>query len=190
MSEEKLIELLQQADSYAGSYRSVGDDNIAEDVRMRLRSRRIKKIACSSAAAAVLMAGICVWAVAGILNVRTDRQIAALEAKVVDLAAQTEVSQKLVADLVERERQSLILIQLERELASIPDPLEEIARQNDRTAFIMVYQADRLYRELNLTGSAVETYNRVIELFPGNKWAKVAKERLSNMNKSRKDNET
>ena len=188
MSEEKLIELLQRADRHAGSYRSDGTDNIAETVRLRLRSRRIKRIACSSAAAAVVMAGICVWAVAGILNVRTDRQIADLKAKVVDLAAQTKVSQKLVADLLERERQSRRLIQLERELASIPDPLEEIARQNDRTAFIMVYQADRLYRELNLTGSAVETYNRVIELFPENKWAKVARERLSEMNK--KNNET
>jgi hypothetical protein len=190
MSEEKLIELLRQADRHAGSCRSVGDGNIAETVRMRLRSRRIKKIACSSAAAAVLMAGICVWAVAGILDVRTDRQIAALEAKVVDLSAQTKVSQKLVADLMARERQSRRLIQLERELAAISDPLEEIARQNDRTAFIMVYQADRLYRELNLTGSAVETYNRVIELFPENKWAQVARERLSNMSKNRKDNET
>ncbi len=47
-----------------------------------------------------------------------------------------------------------------------------------------MYQADRLYKELNLKGSAVETYNRVIDLFPENKWAEVARTRLSEMSES------
>ena len=61
----------------------------------------------------------------------------------------------------------------------MPDPLEEVQQQVDKTAFILVYQADRLYRELNQTESAVETYKRVIQLFPENQWAKVARERLA-----------
>ena len=76
------------------------------------------------------------------------------------------------------------LLELEEELASIPDPLVEIERQYDRAAFVLVYQADRLYKELNLKGSAVETYNRVIDLFPENKWAEVARMRLSKMSES------
>jgi outer membrane protein assembly factor BamD (BamD/ComL family) len=81
--------------------------------------------------------------------------------------------------VLEDERRQSRLEELEAQLASIPDPLEEIRKQVDKTAFILVYQADRLYRELNETESAVETYNRVIRLFPRNQWAAVARERLS-----------
>ena len=169
MGEEKLIELLQRADKCAGAHPDAETCDLADIVRRRARSRRVKRIGISTAAAAVILAGIGVWAVAGMLNIRNDKQIAALQAKVTELAAQMESSQELVKELVQREREHKRLMELERQLASIPDPLQEIARENDRTAFIMVYSADKLYRELNLSGSAVETYNRVIELFPAKK---------------------
>jgi outer membrane protein assembly factor BamD (BamD/ComL family) len=81
--------------------------------------------------------------------------------------------------VLDEERRQSRLNELEAQLASIPDPLEEVQKQVDKTAFILVYQADRLYRELNQTDSAVENYNRVIKLFPENQWAKVARQRLS-----------
>ena len=49
----------------------------------------------------------------------------------------------------------------------------------DRTAFLLIYQADRLYLELNQTESAVAAYKELIQLFPDNRWAQVARERLS-----------
>ena len=189
MGEERLKELLRQADRCAESHRSSPGGDLANIVRQRARSRHIRRVSFSSAAAAVILVAIGVWTVAGVLSVRNVRQIATLQAKVAELTAQTEVSHKLVKELAQRERQRARLLQLRRELAAIPDPLEEIARQDDRTAFVMVYQADKLYRELNLRGSAVKTYNRVIELFPENRWAEVAKERLSQMSQSESNNE-
>jgi outer membrane protein assembly factor BamD (BamD/ComL family) len=44
-----------------------------------------------------------------------------------------------------------------------------------------------MYRELNQTDSAIENYNRVIELFPENKWAKVARQRLSEIENKKSD---
>lgn len=184
MSEERLKELLRQADRCAESHRSSPSGGLADIVRGRARSRHIKRISFSSAAAAVVFAAVGLWVVGGILDGRNARQIARLEEKVAELTMQTEASQKFISELVEREKQSVRLLELEDELASIPDPLAEIERQYDRAAFVLVYQADRLYKELNLKGSAVETYNRVIDLFPENKWAEVARTRLSEMSES------
>jgi outer membrane protein assembly factor BamD (BamD/ComL family) len=91
--------------------------------------------------------------------------------------------------VLDEERRQSRLDELEAQLASIPDPLEEMQKQVDKTAFILVYQADRQYRELNQTDSAVENYKRVIELFPDNRWAKVARQRLSEI-KNDKSNKT
>ena len=74
-------------------------------------------------------------------------------------------------EVLEKDRQDRRLAALEAELASIPDPVQEIDRQVDKTAFILVYQADKLYKELNQTDSAVQAYKEVIQLFPTNQWA-------------------
>ena len=95
------------------------------------------------------------------------------------MRAQTDATLRLVQEVLAKDRQERHLAALEAELASIPDPKVEIERQVDKTAFILVYQADRLYKELNRTESAVEAYKEVIQLFPKNRWADVARERLS-----------
>jgi hypothetical protein len=190
MSEDKLKTLLQRADRFAEGRRVSVCDNVADAVRKRLHYRHIKRIGISSVAAAVILVGVGVWAVAGYLSAKNSRQIAVLEQKVAELAAQSEASQKFVKELLRNEREHDRLMQLEMELASIPDPLVEMAFEDDKTAFVMVYQADRLYRELNLKDSAVETYNRVIELFGETRWAQVARERLSEIEKSKINNET
>ena len=63
--------------------------------------------------------------------------------------------------------------------------MQEIDRQVDKAAFILVYQADKLYKELNQTDSAVQAYKEVIQLFPTNQWANVARERLSQIEQRR-----
>ncbi len=190
MGEDKLKTLLQRADRFAEGRRVCVCDNVADAVRKRLHYRHIKRIGISTVAAAVILVGVGVWAIAGYVSEKNSRQIAVLEEKVAELAAQSEASQKFVAELLRNEREHERLMQLEMELASIPDPLVEMAFEDDKTAFVMVYQADRLYRELNLRDSAVETYNRVIELFGETRWAQVARERLSEIEKSRINNET
>ncbi|MEA3227346.1 MAG: hypothetical protein U9Q07_15455, partial [Planctomycetota bacterium] len=175
----KIRNLLQEADRIAGRPTSARVDVSA--VRRRANRRRLARLAGPVAAAAILMIALGVWS----LTIKTpeptgeQRKIASLEAQVEHLRASTDAALTLIHEVLDDERRQSRLDELEAELASIPDPLEEIRKQVDKTAFILVYQADRLYRELNETESAVETYNRVIRLFPRNQWAAVARERLS-----------
>ena len=57
----------------------------------------------------------------------------------------------------------------------------------DKAAFVLIYQADRLYKELNRTESAVAAYKEIIQLFPTNRWAEVARERLAEIDKYKRD---
>jgi len=118
-----------------------------------------------------------------------------LEAQVKQLQAQTDATLRLVQNVLAKERQERHLASLEAELSSIPEPMVEIERQVDRTASILVYKADRLYKELHQTESAVAGYKEVIQLFPTNRWADIARERLDQIeqrqiNKSDKEGET
>ena len=116
-----------------------------------------------------------------------QRKIALLETQIKQLQARADAALNLMQEVLEDEQRQHRLDELHAQLASIPDPLEEMREQVDKTAFILVYEADRLYNELNQTDSAVENYNRVIKLFPENRWAKVARQRLSEIEKRKTD---
>ena len=179
MTEDKIRNLLREADRMAG--RPVRTRVDVTAIRRRAGRRRLVSLAGPVAAAAVLMIALGIWSL-GIKTpepTREQRKIASLESQVKQLRASTDAALALIHELLDDERRQSRLEELEAQLASIPDPLEEIRKQVDKTAFILVYQADRLYRELNETESAVATYNRVIKLFPRNQWAAVARERLS-----------
>jgi tetratricopeptide (TPR) repeat protein len=179
VSEEQIRTLLQRADEAAGQP-AFGPVSIAR-IRQRIHRRWIITTAAPLAAAAVVLIGI------GILIVCTrpgqplpqPQRIASLEAQIKQLRAQTDATLRLVQEVLATDRQERHLASLEAELATIPDPRLEIERQVDKTAFILIYQADRLYKELNQTESAVAAYKEVIHLFPKNRWADVARERLS-----------
>jgi tetratricopeptide (TPR) repeat protein len=188
MTEEEIKKLLKVADGMAGGPEPVRVNLLA--IRRQANRRRLVNIVWPVCAAAVLMVAFSIWS----LTQRTAQtmeqdRIAALESQVRQLNAQAEVAMNLIQEVLEQEKRRQRLDELEARLASIPDPLQEIQRQVDKTAFILVYQADRMYRELNQTDSAIENYNRVIELFPENRWAKVARKRLSEI-KSEKSNKT
>ena len=178
MTKDKLEELLQEADRIAGEPTQMRVDVSA--IRRRADRRRLSSLAGPVATAAVLMIALGF----GVVAIRTpeptgeQKKIASLEDQVKQLQASTDAALALIHEVLEDERRQNRLEELEAQLASIPDPLEQVQRQVDKTAFILVYQADRLYRELNETESAVETYNRVIKLFPRNQWATVARQRL------------
>jgi outer membrane protein assembly factor BamD (BamD/ComL family) len=133
------------------------------------------------ASAAVLMVALSILTVMFRTAEPTPEQekIAVLETRIKQLQARTDAALSLIQEVLDEERRQSRLDELQAQLASIPDPLEEVQKQVDKTAFVLVYQADRMYRELNQTDSAVENYNRVIKLFPENQWAKVARQRLS-----------
>jgi len=189
MKEDKIKNLLQEADQTAGRPAPVYVSLSA--VRRRANRRRFVSLAAPLSAAAVVLIAICMWGLTTRIPETTPEQekIASLEAQIKQLQVSTDAAINLIHEVLEDERRQSRLDELEAQLASIPDPLEEIQKQVDKTAFILVYQADRLYRELNLTDSAVEAYNRVIELFPKNRWAKVARQRLTEI-ENRKFNKT
>jgi tetratricopeptide (TPR) repeat protein len=179
MTEEKLKNLLQKADQTAGPPDSVRID--ISTLRRRAHHRHIKYSLAPLAAAAVLLIAVAIWKLPAKTPETTPGQnkIASLESQIKRLQASTDAAIDLIHQVLEQEKRKSQLNELQAQLASISDPLEEIQQQVNKTAFILVYQADRLYRELNQTESAVETYKRVIQLFPENQWAQVARERLA-----------
>ena len=179
MTEEKIKNLLQQADRAAGGIAPV--EVHVSVIRRRAGRKNMIMMVAPLAAAAVLMIALSILAVMFRTTEPTQEQIkiALLETRIKQLQARTDATLSLIQEVLEDEQRQHRLDELQAQLASIPDPLEEVREQVDRTAFILVYEADRLYSELNQTDSAVENYNRVIELFPENRWAKVARQRLS-----------
>ncbi len=179
MNEERIRSLLQRADEVAGEP-VFGPVTIAK-VRRQVFHRRVVMAVPPLVAAAVIII------TTSILITRTrpeppqpqEHRIASLETQIEQLRTQTDATLKLMQEVLAKDRQERRLAALEAELASIPDPRVEIERQVDKTAFILVYQADKLYKELNQTESAVAAYKEVIQLFPKNRWADVARERLS-----------
>jgi len=188
MEEDKIASLLKQADHTAGGPASVSIDVAA--VCRRAHRRQFARKAAPIAAAAVLLLGAAIWGISAWTGPTPSRQkVASLETQVALLQARTDAALNLIHEVLEQERNQHELEALEAKLASIPDPLEEMQKQADRTAFTLVYQADRLYRELDKTDSAVAAYKRVIRLFPANQWAEVARQRLSEI-ENKKYNKT
>lgn len=179
MTQDQLSKLLQETDRTAGPPAQVRV-NLFE-IRRRAHHRRFVSIAGPMAAAAVLVIALGIWSGAIRTTQTTPKQerIASLEMQVKHLQARADAALNLIQQVLEDERRRRRLEELEAQLASIPDPLEELQKQVDKTAYILIYQADRLYKELNQTDSAIENYNRVIELFPQNRWADVARQRLT-----------
>ncbi|HNS20039.1 MAG TPA: hypothetical protein PKH24_06045 [Sedimentisphaerales bacterium] len=188
MSEEQVKTLLQRADEIAGN--PVFSTVSAVRIRRRLQRRRVFRTAVPLAAAAAVTIAIALLTRSGQVETpqqqpQPQQQIASLQEQVNQLKAQTDATLKLVQEVLERDRQQQRLDALEAELASIPDPVRRMEQQVDRSAFLLVYQADRLYKELNQTESAVAAYKEVIQLFPTNQWADVARERLSQIEQRR-----
>jgi len=184
MTEEKIKNLLQKADEIAGWPEPILVNISA--VRRRAYQRRLIRLAVPLTVAALLLFAFGIWSFATKTGETAQEQekIASLQAQIQQLQAGTNATLKLVQEVLENERRQRKLDELYAELASIPDPLEEIQKEVDKTAFILVYQADRMYSELNLKDSAIQTYKRVIELFPKNQWAEVARQRLSEIQKN------
>ena len=179
MTEDKIKNLLQEADRMAGLPGAVSA-NLSAIVRRRAHRRhlRISITAPLAAAAVILIAvGISNFTFRTTETTKEQEKIVLLEKQFEQLQAKTDAAVNLIQEMLVAEQKQHSLSELEAQLASIPDPLDEIQKQVDKTASILVFQADRLYRT-NRTDSAVETYNRVIELFPKTIQAQKARQRL------------
>jgi len=182
MTDDRIRTLLQEADRTAGPPVSM-PGNLAAAVRRRAGRRRLRYITAPIVATTAILVVLGV----GQLGTKPGRptpdntEIALLQAEIKQLQARTNAALKLVQEVVESERRQRRLDLLKAELASIPDPLEEIQKKIDDTACTLVYHASRMHTELDRKDSAVRTYNSVIELFPQSHWADVAWRKLSEM---------
>lgn len=179
MTEDKIKYLLKKADQLT-SFPAIDSNHLITVVRRRAKYRRIRNIAAPTLTAAMLLIAAGLWYMVSPTNAITEDKnaIASLQIQVQQLQARTDAVVNLVREVLEKEKKQKLLDQLNAQLASIPDPIEEMQIQTDKTAFTLIYQADYMYRELNLKTDAVEQYNHIIKLFPENRWAKVAKQRL------------
>jgi len=185
MTQDRIENLLMQADRAAGPPAPVAVS--LSTIRRRANRRSTMAAVASVAAAAVLIAAIAILSRSADTrdSPQPEKRIASLEDQIRQLQATTDATLSLVREVLDNESRQRRLDELQAKLAAIADPREEIRTQIDKTVFTLVYQADRLYYELNQADSAVEAYNQVIMYFPKNRWADVARKRLEDINKAK-----
>jgi len=185
MTEDKIKNLLQKADQTAGGPVPVSVDLSA--VHRRANRRHVANLAFRITAAAVVVTALGTWSYTA-KKTRDRQRIVALETQIKQLRTQTDATLNFIREVLEEDRKQRRLNELRTQLASYSDPLQEIRKQVDKTAFILVYQANRMYRELDQKDSAIKAYNRVIELFPQSRWAEEARQRLSEIQNNQLNN--
>ncbi len=200
MNDDYLKNLLQATDDALGSAAPLGP-NVAARVRTRATRRRKAKAALLSGAAAVIALAVVfnldpqpkasqptaqtqpapetphVTTTAVVTPPRVD--VARLLREIEQLRIEADARSKMIAQARVRMDQNRRLAKLRYQLATTPDPLEEIDRHIEEAACIIVYYADRKLNELDLKESALADYRRVIERFGQTHWAQVARQRLA-----------
>jgi len=189
MTEDKLQNLLRDTDdSFAAN--PPDTQKLVRSVRSRAVRRKYLKTSLSFAAAACLVIALC-FALPTFEKVKkplSPQQLATLKQDIKRLNATADATLKLVTEVIERQNRLENLQKLNAQLASYGDPLQEIKDKIDETAFVLVYNADRLYNELDRKDQAVESYKRVIEFFPDTTSAELARQRLSEIQKNETNN--
>jgi hypothetical protein len=102
-----------------------------------------------------------------------------LRAEIASLRAEADSRASVVEHMLAAEQRRKSLARY-RQRRAWPDPGEQVERQMDRAALAMVFQADRMSRQVELRAPAMAIYHRTIELFPESRWADVARQRLDN----------
>lgn len=196
MNRDAVETLLQQADWAAGPSPASRVD-LADRVRRLARRRHRTQTAVRVTAAAVVAIGVGLAVHSVTLRHRLEDRIVALPPppaaspspeEVAQLRSQLAQLQKEANDLAARIRgmtaiqeQRERLARMERAVASLESG-EAVRAQMERAAFTIVYQADRMDRELGLRESALRAYREAIRLFPETPSAKIARDRLAEIN--------
>lgn len=180
--DERLTQLLQDADRSALRPKVADTAVLIGRIRYRSHQRRVRRTIVGVCAAAVIAVVATMAVTIRIEQRRMDR----LQRQIADLTEKTDATVAFVQKILSEHDGQQRLARSNQRLAAIPDPISEIQARIDQTAFSMLYQADMLYKQLNLKESAMEAYNRLIEMFPDNRWAQTAKERLKEMEEQSK----
>lgn len=104
--------------------------------------------------------------------------LAVLEAQADRLLARAEFLQKMDMEVQEHLDIAARISALEAKVKEIKDPLDQFRAEVDRTARTMVVTADRFEGTPGSRREAIKEYQKVVDLFPGSSWARVAQKRL------------
>ncbi|MBP7935657.1 MAG: hypothetical protein KA354_13505 [Phycisphaerae bacterium] len=207
MSQDRIEQLLRQSDRLAGPPPLLAG-RLSDRVRARVKRQRWWRIAGGSVAAVAGVAACLAllptvpWGQPsedgrpivqvdgqGPTSRKTNlaavqEQIAALRAEIRQLRG--ELRAALADNRMQAGAEQAALVDKAAD-APMADTLARFDQELERTAFLMVYQADRAYRELNLRDAAARSYRQTIELFPGTNAASVARKRLVELETSKGD---
>ncbi len=189
-SSDPLESLLQRADAAAGPGPKLGED-LPQRVRQVARRARRIRLSVGAVAASIVLAGGLVWVFSvngpsgpgpyeqtgSVVGPSDAEQVASLRAEIERLDAEVASLSAMVRKMQELEADYQQQHELQRELARL-DISRQIARDMDEAVFIMIYDADLRLKE-GQRDSAVDIYQQIIRLFPKNRWAKVAREKLA-----------
>jgi hypothetical protein len=171
LNDDSIRRLLQDADAAAPQTAWRGD--VAASARRRLARR-------TSVRRGALACGVLFMAVAILIAVERSRtQIAQKSDAEAHAAARQFAAMSIDADLHELTATKLLSAVSARK-AAVDDattPVADVQMQRDRAALMLVYQANQQANEKR-TDLAIAGYQRTIELFPQTHWAKVARQRL------------
>jgi len=180
MQDENIKKLLADADENF-SPKTPASHKILRTVQSRAYKRRVIKTGTSIAA------GICIvtaLAIGYLINNESadgsnQPEIANIQARLKELQAKTDATLELIRQINEDQARRLRLLRLQAELAAIKDPLTEIRRHVEKTAYTLLYYAQKKYKHPGQRQSAITDYQRVIELYPETDAAQTARKRLS-----------
>lgn len=171
MSPKPLKMLIKEAD--AETLPANNGESLAERVFDRAsqqrRASRWRAGVVASGVAVIVIAALVAWP-------GHQRQIARTPDD--PKAIEQEISQRMriVAELEQTER--LMRWRIRSAEARAVDPVQQSL---DSAAFAMVYQADRMDREMGLRAQAEQVYRQAAENFPQTHWGQVAMRRLSEL---------
>ena len=182
MEKDELKNLLEQAERNISQLQLSSASEMDQIVHRRANRRRTVRFTLTVATAAVLLFSLSLWfsnTQNRKQNTQSHKQIASLKDQIQQLQTQTETTLKLVKEVLNQQRKRDRLTALDDELASINSRLLEIETKTDQTAYKLFFMAGQMYNDLNQKDSAIETYNRLINLFPDNRWTLEAQKRLA-----------
>lgn len=200
MSRDRIEQLLREGDRVAGppGFRR---DGLADRVRLQVQRQRRWRLSGGAAAAGIAACAVLTLVQPGSHSQGDDRAMVRRQ-PASQRAGSTDIQQELATLRTEMQQlRGELRAALEDDrrppgawqaamaeaLAEAPvvDPLARFDQELERTAFLMVYQADRVYRELKLPDTAVRSYQKTIELFPSTNAASVARKRLTEIETSK-----
>jgi hypothetical protein len=175
---DPILDLIQKADEAAGTRR------VQVDVQgIYARDHRICRRRQSLGIAAMVMLVLGV-----ILSLHTRPKpepavaeapsLAVLEAQADRLMARVDFLLEMDTEVQKHLDVAARISELETKMKEIEDPLDQIRAEVDRAVRTMVVSADRFKSTPGLRREAIKEYQRVVDLFPGNSWARVAQKRL------------